>query len=457
MSDHKLLIANSAWVRDAIKKIHADFRRSADTHLLQFKLHPDLEARGVRLYLKDESTHPTGSLKHRLARSLFLYALCNGKITGADTKVYEASSGSTAISEAYFARLIGLKDFIAIVPEGTAETKVQLVRDYGGKVEAVGGPDYYRAARELAERNGGYFLDQFTFSERATDWRGNNNIAETIFSQLDHEEAEWRTPQWVVCGAGTGGTSATLGRYARYMGHATRVCVVDPPDSVYSQHWGQHQGSDRFGPPRSVLYLAPCQEPEEAELIPLKMEGIGRPIVADSFIPEVIDAMMQVSHEASLGAMMYLYGTGRYYCGPSTGTNLFGAITLLDKMLREGVRGSVVTLICDSGLRYKDTCYTIDLQRDEADLAATNDIARAKLAALNAINPLDATTVFDAVLAHQYMDAIRLFVEEGVPLDPILLQSAVVADFGAPLQDYRHGLSGKSVRNDSAISNITGG
>jgi cysteine synthase A len=33
---------------------------------------------GIELYFKDESSHPTGSLKHRLARSLFLYALCNG-------------------------------------------------------------------------------------------------------------------------------------------------------------------------------------------------------------------------------------------------------------------------------------------------------------------------------------------------------------------------------------------
>ncbi len=33
---------------------------------------------GIDLYLQDESTHPTGSLKHRLARSLFLYTLCNG-------------------------------------------------------------------------------------------------------------------------------------------------------------------------------------------------------------------------------------------------------------------------------------------------------------------------------------------------------------------------------------------
>ncbi len=68
----------------------------------------------VALYLKDESTHITGSLKHRLARSLFLYALCNGWI-GENTTVVEASSGSTAVSEAYFAALLGLP-FIAVMP-----------------------------------------------------------------------------------------------------------------------------------------------------------------------------------------------------------------------------------------------------------------------------------------------------------------------------------------------------
>jgi cysteine synthase len=35
---------------------------------------------GVHVYLKDESIHPTGSRKHRLARSLFLYAVVSGQI-----------------------------------------------------------------------------------------------------------------------------------------------------------------------------------------------------------------------------------------------------------------------------------------------------------------------------------------------------------------------------------------
>ena len=70
----------NTWITESINKITADYHRSADTHLFRLEI-PQLK--GVDLYLKDESTHPTGSLKHRLARSLFMYALCNGKMNRA--------------------------------------------------------------------------------------------------------------------------------------------------------------------------------------------------------------------------------------------------------------------------------------------------------------------------------------------------------------------------------------
>ena len=76
--------------------MEADAARSADTHLHVF---PMPQGWQIDFYLKDESVHPTGSLKHRLARSLFLYALTSGWIHEG-TPVIEASSGSTAISEA---------------------------------------------------------------------------------------------------------------------------------------------------------------------------------------------------------------------------------------------------------------------------------------------------------------------------------------------------------------------
>ena len=186
------------------------------------------------LYLKDESVHPTGSLKHRLARSLFLFGLCNGTI-GPDTTIIEASSGSTAVSEAYFARMLGLP-FVAVMPRTTSQQKIDLIEFHGGSCHLVDDPaSIYEEARTLAARANGHYLDQFTYAERVTDWRGNNNIAESIFEQMAQERHP--VPSWVVLGAGTGGTSATIGRYVRYKRHATSVCVVDPEGSVYLDSW----------------------------------------------------------------------------------------------------------------------------------------------------------------------------------------------------------------------------
>ena len=370
------------WIQEAIQAIHADFHRSADTHLLRFAPGPSLVEVGLALYLKDESTHPTGSLKHRLARSLFLYALCNGKITGPDTKVYEASSGSTAISEAYFARLIGLKHFYAVVPRKTSRAKLRLIEDYGGEV-LLTDDDVITEAKRKAEADGGCFLDQFTYSERATDWRGNNNIAETIFEQMQCEPAEDRIPHWIVCGAGTGGTSATIGRYVRYRGHNTRVCVVDPPESVYFDRWAEARGRTR--PVR------------ERPPLPSLIEGIGRPIAAESFLPEVIDAMIRVPNDASLGAMRYLHGTGRCHCGVSTGTNFFGACLVLSRMREDNQRGAVVTLICDSGLRYAHT-YS-----DPRWLAEQR-------------YP-DGEPVYTETRIDHFQEAIRRFIEQGETLE----------------------------------------
>ena len=193
------------WIKASISKIEADQNRSADTHLFKINI-PKLP--NIDLYLKDESTHPTGSLKHRLARSLFLYALCNGKISE-NTTIIEASSGSTAVSEAYFAQMIGVP-FIAVMPKSTAITKIQQIEFYGGKCHFVeSSPQMHDEAVRLSQSTNGYFMDQFKNAERATDWRGNNNIAESIFKQMEKEP--FGIPSHIVMSAGTGGTSATIG------------------------------------------------------------------------------------------------------------------------------------------------------------------------------------------------------------------------------------------------------
>ncbi|MEH3141438.1 MAG: PLP-dependent cysteine synthase family protein [Mycobacterium kyogaense] len=325
-----------SWVDSAVRLIEADARRSADTHLLRYPL-PSRWGQDcdLALYLKDESTHITGSLKHRLARSLFLYALCNGWICEGTT-VIEASSGSTAVSEAYFASMIGLP-FIAVMPASTSATKVALIESQGGRCHFVTESAHvYAEAQRLAEETGGHYLDQFTNAERATDWRGNNNIAESIFDQMVRETHP--IPDWIVVGAGTGGTSATIGRYLRYRRHPTRLCVVDPENSAFY----------------------PSYESDDPHVVTghsSRIEGIGRPRVEPSFLPGVVDRMVVVPDAASVAAAHHVSRVLGRRVGPSTGTNVWGAFQLLCEMAEAGRSGSVVTLLCDGGERYADTYF----------------------------------------------------------------------------------------------------
>ncbi|MEM7458543.1 MAG: PLP-dependent cysteine synthase family protein [Pseudomonadota bacterium] len=332
------------WIADSVAKLEADARRSADTHVYSLDL-PALD--GIAIYLKDEAAHPTGSLKHRLARSLMLYGLCNGCI-GPETTLVEASSGSTAVSEAYFAKLLGLR-FIAVVPETTSQQKIEEIERYGGKCERVAPASIYQAAEAIAKREGGYFLDQFTYAERATDWRGNNNIAESLFHQIGLEENA--VPDWVVVGAGTGGTSATVGRFVRYRDKAfakTRICVADPEGSVFFQ---SYRGQDRD---------ITCSQSS-------RIEGVGRPRVEPSFIDTVVDRMFCIRDDASFATMLWLQDRLHRRVGPSTGLNLYAALCLALEMRKTGATGSIATLICDAGERY--TCSAYDAEwRTQAGL-----------------------------------------------------------------------------------------
>ena len=113
-------------------------------------------------------------------------------------------------------------------------------------------------------------------------------------------------PEWIVVGAGTGGTSATIGRYIRYRRYATRLCVVDPENSAFFPAYAQ--GRD------DVVTGASS-----------RIEGIGRPRVEPSFLPDVVDRMMTVPDAASIAAARHVSAVLGRRVGPSTGTNLWGA------------------------------------------------------------------------------------------------------------------------------------
>ncbi|GAB6195372.1 PLP-dependent cysteine synthase family protein [Lysobacter xanthus] len=327
-------MSERAWLAGAVAALAREAARSADTHLLHLRLpaYP-----GIDFYFKDEASHPSGSLKHRLARSLYLYALCNGRLReGQD--VVDASSGSTAISEAWFARLLGLR-FTALMPSCTAPDKIDAVRALGAAVELVDDPTRVRErAFEHAER-GACHLDQFGLAERATDWRGNNNIAESILAQLAREPHP--QPAWIVCGAGTGGTSATIGRYLRYRGLATRLCVAEPTGGAFAVGWQTRDAGARATRPTLI-------------------EGIGRPQAEPGFLYDIVDEVMEIDDVDSVGAMWRLPTLlgGRY--GGSSGTHLAACLRLARRMRDAGEAGSIVSLLGDRGERYARTLFDME-------------------------------------------------------------------------------------------------
>ena len=213
--------------------------------------------------------------------------------------------------------MLGLP-FIAVMPASTSPEKIALIEFHGGRCHLVDDPaKVVVEARWLAEDCGGHFMDQFTYAERATDWRGNNNIAESIYAQLALERHP--VPAWIVVGAGTGGTSATIGRYARYRRLPTRLCVVDPENSAFCPGVAAPAtGGRRTGRGSRI-------------------EGIGRPAVEASFLPcggrpDDPGAGRRVAgrHAGRLGGRSAAGSAG------STGTNLWGAFGLIAGAARAG-------------------------------------------------------------------------------------------------------------------------
>jgi cysteine synthase A len=159
-------------------------------------------------------------------------------------------------------------------------------------------------------------------------------------------------PAWIVCGAGTGGTSATIGRYLRYRGLRTRLCVAEPSGSAFVHGWRTRDPLARASQPTLV-------------------EGIGRPRVEPGFVFEVVDQIIEVPDDESIAAAWQLETLfGRRY-GGSSGTNLVACLHLAAAMHERGESGSIVSLLCDHGERYEQTLFDQDwLRARDVDLAA---------------------------------------------------------------------------------------
>ncbi|WP_165441739.1 hypothetical protein [Rubinisphaera italica] len=95
--------------------------------------------------------------------------------------------------------------FHTVIPARNSKEKIHKIEFLGGTCHLVDDTEIETAAGQLTRELNGHYMDQFTYAERANDWRGNNNIADSPFRQMSCERHS--EPTWVVMSAGTGGTS----------------------------------------------------------------------------------------------------------------------------------------------------------------------------------------------------------------------------------------------------------
>jgi cysteine synthase len=263
----------------------------------------------VRLFAKLEGWNPTGSVKDRIVRQILLEARREGLDPRAT--VVEASTGNTAISLGMIGRALG-HDVHVIMPENVFPEIPRALAVYGAAVEWVPADQGVRRAieraREVARREGWYFLDQFSnpHNVRAHYETTGPELLEDV-PQVDV----------FVAGLGTGGTLMGVGRRLKEANPDTKVIAVEP-----------HPGN--------------------------QLQGLKS--LEDGFVPPILDfnlldGKILVRSEHAFRAASELMRRESIFGGVSSGAVLHAAL----KVARRMERGNMVLVFADNGWKYLGT------------------------------------------------------------------------------------------------------
>lgn len=308
---------------------------------------------GAEVWAKLELRNPGGSNKDRVVRALVDAAEANGfLIRGLPGTLVEGSSGSTALSLATIAAARGYKCLVALPADAAADKRAALSRAGVTVIvaPAVGftNADHYihtarRAAAALVARGErALFLDQFGAP--------GNAVAHEEGTGRELAAAVARDGRGLaafVCGAGTGGTFAGVGRALRAAGFAgTQLILADPPGSVLAP----------------LVTCGVAFAPQQAERTMRRhradtiVEGIG----ADRLTPTLqaaammADAVARVDDDETVATARFLLRREGFFVGSSSAVNVAAAVKVARALRKAGAPESarVVTLLCDAGDRH---------------------------------------------------------------------------------------------------------
>ena len=269
----------------------------------------------VQVFAKLEFYNPGGSVKDRTGKYMVESAEKQGLLKPGSTIVM-GTAGNTGLGIAFASLNKGYRVIFA-VPEKFSVEKQILMHALGAEIihtsreEGMLGANR-RAAEIHAEIKDSVLLDQF--SDLSNPRAHYETTGPEIYEDLDGKI------DYLVAGAGSGGTFTGIARYLKERIPALQTVIADPVGSTIGG--GEHAD--------------------------YHIEGIGNDFIADTLDIRLMDRAIKVTDDEAIQCVRLLANREGIIAGSSSGA----ALSAVLKLVKDGAKGNIVVVFPDRGDRY---------------------------------------------------------------------------------------------------------
>lgn len=301
------------------------------------------EITGCTILGKAEFLNPGGSVKDRAAWAIIKDAEARGQLRPGGV-IVEGTAGNTGIGLALVARARGYRTVI-VIPETQSEEKKEMLRLCGAELVQVPAvpyknpENYVHVSRRIAEEraaselNGAIWANQF---DNVANRQGHyETTGPEIWQQTDG------TVDGFICAVGTGGTLCGTGLALKERNKNVVIGLADPLGSAI---YGFYANGELKAEGSSIT------------------EGIGQGRITQNLEGAPIDEPFQIPDQEAIPQVFSMVEEEGLILGTSSGINVAGAIRLAKKM---GPGHTIVTMLCDSGIRYTSRLFNPDFLRSK--------------------------------------------------------------------------------------------
>ena len=270
---------------------------------------------GANLFAKLELYNPSGSVKDRIGKYMIEDAERRGLLQPGGA-IVEGTAGNTGLGIAFAALNRGYR-VIFVVPTKFSKEKQVLIRALGAEIVNTPREEGMLGAEEKARQlrdsiPGAISLEQF--HNAANPLAHYETTGPEIWRDLDGKV------DYLVAGAGSGGTYTGIVRYLKEQDPAVRGVLADPVGSTMGG--GEHADYN--------------------------IEGIGNDFIPDTMDITLVDEVVKITDDDAFSGARELASKEGVFAGSSSG----GALAAAKKLAANGARGNIVVVFPDRGDRY---------------------------------------------------------------------------------------------------------